>query len=108
MCERRTGPHVPSLLSLSIALPNLDTLPPELIVVHVLPYLTNGEKGALAKTCGRLFRLLRHERVYRLSSLCTRKYLEDAAFREEVEVRIPPGKARAAPIRVRGEGTSLS
>eukprot|EP01136_Pigoraptor_vietnamica_P004162 Opistho-1_new@34199 len=76
----------------SPAQPNLDTLPPETIVVHVLPYLTNGEKGALAKTCGRLFRLLRHERVYCLSSPCTRKYLEDAAFREEVNSRIPAGK----------------
>eukprot|EP01136_Pigoraptor_vietnamica_P045805 Opistho-1_new@24236 len=88
-----------SLASLPFTLPaNVDTLPAETIVIHVLPYLTNGEKGALAKTCGRLFRLLRHERVYRLSSLCTRKYLEDAAFREEVDARIPAGKLVLRPF----------
>eukprot|EP01136_Pigoraptor_vietnamica_P039549 Opistho-1_new@10473 len=68
------------------------SLSAEVILVHIVPYLANADVCRLCKVNSFLRRFLSNERLLYLWPLYTRRYIDDAAFREEFQATLPVGR----------------
>eukprot|EP01137_Pigoraptor_chileana_P024526 Opistho-2@92555 len=66
-----------------------NSLAPETVVHHIVPYLSNADISSLSKVNSVLHSHLRGKRLYHLWPLYVRKYVEEPVFREEVKAAIP-------------------
>eukprot|EP01137_Pigoraptor_chileana_P029380 Opistho-2@14546 len=71
---------------------SFSSLPPEIIVHHVAPFLDNVDLSSLSKVNSSLHTHLRHKRIYHMWPMYNRMYVEDAKFRDEVRATIPVGR----------------
>eukprot|EP01136_Pigoraptor_vietnamica_P023086 Opistho-1_new@74838 len=66
-----------------------NSLPREVVLYHIVPYLPNADICRLCQVNSALRRLLSNERILNLWSLYEREYLRDAEFRREFSKWLP-------------------
>eukprot|EP01137_Pigoraptor_chileana_P024935 Opistho-2@93726 len=68
---------------------SFSSLPLEIVVHHIAPFLGNVDLSSLSKVNSSLHAHLRHVRLFHLWPMYNRKYIEDSQFRDEVRATIP-------------------
>eukprot|EP01137_Pigoraptor_chileana_P024704 Opistho-2@93036 len=68
---------------------SFSSLPLEIIVHNIAPFLGNADLSSLSKVNSSLHAHLRHVRLFHLWPMYNRKYIEDSQFRDEVRATIP-------------------
>eukprot|EP01137_Pigoraptor_chileana_P024944 Opistho-2@93715 len=71
---------------------SFSSLPLEIVVHHIAPFLGNVDLSSLSKVNSSLHTHLRHVRLFHLWPMYNRMYIEDAQFRDEVKTTIPVGR----------------